>query len=413
MHLRRLMALAVGLAGGLCALDAHAQILALPEVFQEQGMWCWAGTTRAVLLFYGRDVAECALANDRFRRELGQPELDCCQDPSFCDSGYDGVTFLLVTEGAAGHYLSKALSVAEVQAELAAGHPFYIRWAWAGGFSGHWLVGHGLSGEMLYYLDPLPGEGLKIAAFDWVVHSDQADWIGSVTTSQGCLGAADGAPCDDESRCTDPDTCHAQRCVGTVVVTCPAGPTCELNYCDANTGLCRTNELSDIPCDDGDACTLGDVCLGGQCVASSRVPCPAPGICQTGGDCDARTGLCTDFVAKPDGTSCDDGSACTLRDVCAAGQCVGVQKPCGTFECHVPNGCDAVSGKCNWTRAADGTACAEGSCVDGACRKPVTPDAGIAPPASAKGCASAGGTDRLPLLILVALAVSRRRRLRQ
>ena len=67
----------------LCAIatsGATAQILCVPEVFQEQNQWCWAGTSRAALLYYGTDVAQCDIANFA-RVQNGWGADDCCVNP--------------------------------------------------------------------------------------------------------------------------------------------------------------------------------------------------------------------------------------------------------------------------------------------------------------------------------------------
>ena len=52
------------------------------------------------------------------------------------------------------------------------------------------------------------------------------------------------------------------------------------------------------------------------------IVCDVPNACQLAGSCDPATGECV-YPARPDGTSCDDSSACTEGDVCQAGQCQG------------------------------------------------------------------------------------------
>ena len=78
-------------------------------------------------------------------------------------------------------------------------------------------------------------------------------------------------------------------------------------------------------CDDGDATTVGDVCVGGVCAGVDHcvgVSCAALDACHVAGTCDHATGHCDDPSAA-DGAACDDGDACTQTDVCVAGFCAG------------------------------------------------------------------------------------------
>ena len=74
-------------------------------------------------------------------------------------------------------------------------------------------------------------------------------------------------------------------------------------------------------CDDRNACTRDDRCVGGMCVGLPAVdgtPCTDGNLCTLNDAC--MTGVCTGAPA-PDGTACTDGDPCTDPDVCSAGQC--------------------------------------------------------------------------------------------
>jgi hypothetical protein len=74
-------------------------------------------------------------------------------------------------------------------------------------------------------------------------------------------------------------------------------------------------------CNDGDACSALDVCLGGICLGTNRMVCNASDQCHIPGVCDALAGTCSN-PPKPDGTACEDGAICTVADSCQAGVCV-------------------------------------------------------------------------------------------
>jgi hypothetical protein len=192
--------------------------------------------------------------------------------------------------------------------------------------------------------------------------------------------------CDDDNRCTD-------------------------DLCDPQTGCSHADNTN--PCDDGSACTTGDVCSGGTCTGGTPVSCddgndctvdvcvptatgnpcmhtfaPAGDACgdPTAGDCNHPdtcdgAGICTPNLA-PDGSLCGDaGTECTNQDRCLAGACQdnGFQ-PAGTAcgdpsggACDHPDACDGA-GACATNHAADGTACDDGNvctagttCTTGLC----------------------------------------------
>ncbi|HEU4402647.1 MAG TPA: choice-of-anchor Q domain-containing protein [Candidatus Polarisedimenticolia bacterium] len=95
------------------------------------------------------------------------------------------------------------------------------------------------------------------------------------------------SPCDDFNACTHSDTCVGGVCTGTSY-SCQDGNVCTTDACDGAGGCNFTNNT--VGCDDGNACTVFDRCSGGACQGS-----PA---------------------------SCDDGNACTLDSCDALKGCV-------------------------------------------------------------------------------------------
>lgn len=75
-------------------------------------------------------------------------------------------------------------------------------------------------------------------------------------------------------------------------------------------------------CDDNSACTQSDSCSDGVCVGSNPVVCAASDQCHDAGTCDSSTGQCSN-PPKEDGASCDDGDSSTEGDSCQKGICSG------------------------------------------------------------------------------------------
>ncbi len=185
--------------------------------------------------------------------------------------------------------------------------------------------------------------------------------------------AMDGTGCDDGSACTSGDVCVAGVCAGAAVDCSGLGAGCTVGVCDLATGMCTTATASDgTSCDDGSLCTVADVCTGGTC-AGRALDCSSLTDPCNAGVCDPATGMCSTSAA-PDGTSCDDGSLCTTGDVCTGGACAGTTLDCSgsSTEC-APSVCDAATGACAaGTPLAVCTTCSAGYCApDGSCQTSV------------------------------------------
>jgi hypothetical protein len=156
--------------------------------------------------------------------------------------------------------------------------------------------------------------------------------------------AQDETECDDESACTSGDTCVDRECVG-VARDCSDGNHCTDDICDEESGECSWPANS-APCSDGNACTVGDACENGSC-ADGKDPliCDDSNTC-TSEVCDPAIGC----VLVPDDTqSCDDGDSCTITDMCVDGICAGLEdNSCDddnlcTADFCGPDGCDHSS----------------------------------------------------------------------
>ena len=75
-------------------------------------------------------------------------------------------------------------------------------------------------------------------------------------------------------------------------------------------------------CNDGNACTLTDICQAGTCTGANPVVCAAPqDPCHVAGTCNPADGTCSQTNGH-DGLACDDGNRCTSGDSCQAGTCL-------------------------------------------------------------------------------------------
>ncbi len=167
----------------------------------------------------------------------------------------------------------------------------------------------------------------------------------------GCQNVDNTAACDDGDACTTIDMCVGGLCVGGAPISCADGNVCTDDVCDPVFGCQNPNNVA--PCDDGDVCTTGDACALGSCVPGAGIDCSSlDGDCGIG-VCNTITGAC-EVQAANEGASCDDGTACTTGDTCSAGVCSGAPVP-ACQPCIVVADCD------------DGNPCSDEACVDGAC----------------------------------------------
>ncbi len=189
--------------------------------------------------------------------------------------------------------------------------------------------------------------------------------------------AMNGTTCSDGDACTTTDTCQAGLCAGGAPVTCTALDQChDVGVCSPATGVCSNPpKAPGSPCNDADLCTVGDACQAGACTPGVPRTCVAMDQCHVAGVCVPATGLCTN-PAKMNGTTCDDGDACTMTDTCQAGACTGGNpKQCVALDaCHDVGVCDPLDGLCSDPLKADGSPCSDGdgcttsdSCQNGTC----------------------------------------------
>jgi hypothetical protein len=156
-------------------------------------------------------------------------------------------------------------------------------------------------------------------------------------------------PFDDGNACTI-DTCDPVEGIRHVVAVGAAcdtdGDICSgVGICDTQ-GQCVVGAPAPdgTECDDGDICNGIDTCLGGGCQPPAA-PAPAGINCWDGmNGCVAATcdgyGACVQSALP--WQPCDDGNACTVEDLCnSAGQCAGTSVDEGT-SCADEDGCNGA-----------------------------------------------------------------------
>ncbi len=172
--------------------------------------------------------------------------------------------------------------------------------------------------------------------------------------------------CDDGEACTVDDRCLGGACVGSPMA-CDDRNACTDDACEAGTCVHRPASGG---CDDADACTVFDTCVDGACIGEPRT-CPTRTCATT--TCEPRTG-CALVPTVPSGGPCDDGNACTTDDTCRADTCAGTLVSCDDDNPCTDDYCDPAAGCVHRDNAAicdDGDSCTGpdrcnlGTCVSG------------------------------------------------
>ena len=123
---------------------------------------------------------------------------------------------------------------------------------------------------------------------------------------------------------------------------CDDGNVCTTDACGGAAGCTHVN--NSLSCNDGNACTQADTCQGGACAGSNPVVCTALDQCHNVGVCNTGTGVCSN-PAKPNGTACNDGNACTLNEACSGGICGGgTARSCDDAQACTADVCDPAIG---------------------------------------------------------------------
>ena len=198
----------------------------------------------------------------------------------------------------------------------------------------------------------------------------------SCDPDKGCVyEALSNIPCDDADACTKGDGCAEGACKGTVA-GCDDGLACTKDSCDKVKGCVNIAKVGE-GCSDGNACTTGDACSqAGNCASGAGISCDDLKSC-TADSCDGSTGCVNKALS---GVGCDDADACTSQDVCLQGGCKGSSISCDDGEACTIDACDKAKG-CTY-QSQDGKTCDDGN----ACTKPDACAAGKCKGGAAVAC---------------------------
>ncbi len=188
----------------------------------------------------------------------------------------------------------------------------------------------------------------------------------------GCSNSFNVDVCDDGAPCTVGDSCKNGTCLSGKPKVCDDKNPCTFDNCDTNSGVCLYDikPMEASPCDaDGSICTEKDKCIVGKCTVGPLNACDDNNVCSTD-TCDAKLGCLHVYNT----IGCNDGDACTTGDVCKGGSCAGVPANCDDLNTCTTDSCDKATG-CKHVTIADGTLCNPDSvCVASVCKPTVCGD---------------------------------------
>ena len=190
----------------------------------------------------------------------------------------------------------------------------------------------------------------------------------------------EGTLCNDGNPCTVGEMCTANVCEGGEPRNCDDGSACTDDTCNAN-GSCE-HTFNTAPCDDGNACTEDDICSEGECAGTISDVCFQGDCCEVQlqpgcGDVDVRECVC---AVEPDCcSSAWDADCVALVTKSECGICQ--TSTCGDLACDEDETCESCPLDCGAC-----IVCGDGSCDDdetcsscetdcGACPEPICGDA--------------------------------------
>jgi len=221
---------------------------------------------------------------------------------------------------------------------------------------------------------------------------------------QGHCGAYDAAAaCQCDKACALYGDCCVdvqETCGGcSADADCDLGQPCAKAACDVANGLCAfTAAGAATKCNDNSMCTTADACQFGIC-AGKATACDDGQAC-TADSCDPKTGKCV-FSKFAEGAACDDGDACTEPDACIGGACKSGKRTCDDGNSCTANGCDSTIGcivKHLAIACEDGSLCTTGDrCESGACKSGAAAKCDDNNPCTADQCdGKAGSCQHVP-----------------
>ena len=167
--------------------------LNVPVTIQEHSNWCWAGSSKAVLNYYGTGADQCSVVNWAFgiNYACGNGDFNWNSNANQPNSLYGtngSVQSILQSWGRLSNtgyaYASPWTSVVS---DINNNRPFVMRYGWTNG-GGHIMVGDGWESNnganYVYIMNPWPGEGQTYSTYAYAVSSSDHKWTHTLRMNQ-------------------------------------------------------------------------------------------------------------------------------------------------------------------------------------------------------------------------------------
>lgn len=178
--------LGTGLLLSAAGASASWRQLNVPETIQEHSNWCWAGTSKAILDYYGAGTDQCRIVNWAFgiNYACGNGDFNWnsyANQPNAVYGTGGSVQNILQSWGnVSNSAYAYASSWNSVTWDINNNRPFVIRYGWRNG-GGHIMVGDGWESSngtnYVYIMNPWPGEGQTYSTYAYTVSSSDHQWM--------------------------------------------------------------------------------------------------------------------------------------------------------------------------------------------------------------------------------------------
>ena len=142
---------------------------------------------------------------------------------------------------------------------------------------------------------------------------NQCQQCTSASSQVAWSSKSNGTSCNaDSNGCTANDACQTGTCTAGAAPNCADAYTCTTDSC-ASTGAASYTCNHTV---NNGTCLIGTTCYGDSATSPTNQ-------CERCWSVSSKTA----WTDKPNGTTCDDGSACSTPDTCTAGVCAGPADP--------------------------------------------------------------------------------------
>ena len=159
--------------------------LNVAETIQEHSQWCWSGSSRAVMKYYGTNDSQCYIVNWAFgiNYACGNNTFNwnsnANQPNNLYGSSGSVQSILLNLGGISNTAYTYASSWNSVTWDINNNRPFVMRYGWTNG-GGHIMVGDGWENyngtKYIYIMNPWPGEGQEYRTYSSAVSASDHQW---------------------------------------------------------------------------------------------------------------------------------------------------------------------------------------------------------------------------------------------